>query len=64
MLRWQFRPQADGSCVVIAHARYRLRNIPFRQLAERHFNHMFADVVDSFHRRARRLYGARHVSHG
>jgi coenzyme Q-binding protein COQ10 len=64
VLRWQFRPRADGGCLVIAHARYRLRDVPFRQLAERLFNHMFADVVESFHRRARRLYGVRRASHG
>jgi coenzyme Q-binding protein COQ10 len=57
VLRWQFRPQADGGCEVIAHARYRLRNIPLRQLAERYFSQTFNNVVSSFAERAKKLYG-------
>jgi coenzyme Q-binding protein COQ10 len=57
VLRWQFRPLDDGGCEVIAHARYRLRNVPLRHLAEKYFSQTFNTVVSSFADRAKRLYG-------
>lgn len=57
VLRWQFRPLADGGCEVIAHARYRLRNVPLRHLAEKYFRQTFNTVVSSFANRAKKLYG-------
>lgn len=57
VLRWQFRPLDDGGCEVIAHARYRLRNVPLRHLAEKYFSQTFNTVVSSFANRAKKLYG-------
>jgi coenzyme Q-binding protein COQ10 len=57
VLRWQFHPQDDGGCEVIAHARYRLRNVPLRHLAEKYFSQTFNTVVSSFAERAKKLYG-------
>lgn len=57
VLRWQFHPQDDGGCEVVAHARYRLRNVPMRQLAEKYFSQTFNTVVSSFANRAKKLYG-------
>jgi coenzyme Q-binding protein COQ10 len=57
VLRWQFHPLDDGGCEIVAHARYQLRNMPLRQVAERYFGQMFGTVVDSFARRAKKLYG-------
>jgi coenzyme Q-binding protein COQ10 len=58
VLRWQFQPLDGGGCEVIAHARYRLRNVPMRQLAEKYFSRTFNAVVSSFANRAKKLYGA------
>jgi len=57
VLRWQFHPQDDGGCIVVAHARYRLRNVPLRHLAEKYFSQTFNNVVSSFAQRAKKLYG-------
>jgi len=58
MLIWRFAPTDDGGCRIGVHMRYALRAIPLRHLAERHFNGLFEQVVQSFEREARRRYGA------